>query len=326
MATDKRHAHDIRFYVEYVDVFMFENKGFWASDAGLIPATKLTVAPPTERTITASITGRLGSADLSHSITGYPVFDMREGSWDFYINRETANEPVYSGRRNALINAFTGMHDQTSAYQCMSVMLDDDPAFYYRGRVWLDDSYSATANHTKITLKYKLQPFKRYAKDLTSDYLWDDFAFEYDLGPAQPWGSIEVKAGTTVYVELPPSDKPAKVGVYLNENTSSGQVSVAFYKKRMVNNRGAWVDTGDTYCTEGYVQKSAVNVTKIGITVGGTASAMITNTVRDYIDTVYRMPIRAESDHVIWNTFYLKLQNGDSIDHTVRVRYTPEYL
>lgn len=55
-----------------------------ARDFHLIPAKKCVVQPPSEKVISLDVPGMNGQADLSHSITGYPVFYEREGSWEFY--------------------------------------------------------------------------------------------------------------------------------------------------------------------------------------------------------------------------------------------------
>lgn len=358
--ADARSTHGLTIRRAYAADTVAVERIFSTSSWGLIPATKLSVTPAVERTITADITGRKGTADLSHSVTGYPVFDQREGSWDFYIDTDVWHEktrendigrysrPVYSHARNVIRKQLDSFYEMQNTYDVsdksyynMYVRLDDDPAFYYTGRVWLDDTYSATASHTKITLQYSLAPFKKLYNDPKYDYRWDDIGFEYDLMAAQPWSNISVKAGTTVYVEIPPSDKPARIGVSVNEGFNGGTVKVNFYKKAayppfIPNRRDSshWRIGDIEYKTEGTINQNGLYVDGIYLTYGEAVSTEAVHKYRNYIDTMCRddkygrqyEPHATWNTYPTWNTFYLELQNTDSVDHTVVVNYRPEYL
>ncbi len=173
-----------------------------ARDFHLIPAKKCVVQPPTEKVISLDVPGMNGQADLSHSITGYPVFYEREGSWEFYS--DLAFNRVWTAYRD--IKQKLALQCHTSA----KIILDDEPTFYYKGKVWMGDQPIQTGQNTKFTLNYRLYPFKYLVKPLEKDWLWDDFNFETDLAP-QRLGDLILAAGdtTTTPVRLPPTDKPA---------------------------------------------------------------------------------------------------------------------
>lgn len=135
----------------------------------LIPATAPVVAAPTERTSYVTVPGRSGSWDLSQAVAGRPVFDDREGSWEFYVdNGHFAWQTVYS----TVMAALQGRR--------MRVILEDDPSYYYEGAVWVDKP-SREKNFSKITLKYRLAPYKKEITDSTQDWVWDSFNFETDV-------------------------------------------------------------------------------------------------------------------------------------------------
>ena len=89
-----------------------------------------------------------GQADLSQSLTGYPVFNEREGSWEFYSDL-------------AYTRVWTAYQDikRKLALQCqksVKVILDDEPTFYYLGKVWMGEPPTPTNQQTQFTLNYRL--------------------------------------------------------------------------------------------------------------------------------------------------------------------------
>lgn len=178
-----------------------------ANDLHLIPATKLLVAPPQPRRITVDVPGRSGRFDLYRTVTGTRRYDNREGNWNFYIDtdgwRSSWGTPgLYTAYHK--IGALLGA--QNTGPNAVTVHLDDDPAFIYKGRVWMVNDYAAAQNYSKITLKYKLYPYKELAKPLEEDWLWDELNFECDLAP-QPFGRLELAPGEVRRVQLPPCDR-----------------------------------------------------------------------------------------------------------------------
>ena len=169
-----------------------------ARDFHLIPAKKCVVQPPTEKVISLNVPGMNGQADLSHSITGYPVFYEREGSWEFYSDLDF----------NRVWTAYRDIKRKL-ALQCqktVKVILDDEPTFYYKGKVWMGKEPTSTNQQTKFTFNYRFYPFKYLVKPLEEDWLWDDFNFETDLAP-QKLGDIILTADSpSAVVRLPPTD------------------------------------------------------------------------------------------------------------------------
>lgn len=189
-------------------------------DFHLTPTKKCVVQPPIEKTITLNVPGMNGYADLSASVTGYPIYKDRTGSWTFYLN---------PGEGRRVWDVYRDMVKKL-AKLCQSpakVILDDEPTFYYLGKVWVSGEPSQSDSLVKFTLKYQLSPIKFLVKPLEDDWLWDDANFETDLFP-QKLSEFPVKSsaswlgnsvygthGTRVtwpdYILLPYSDVPAYV-------------------------------------------------------------------------------------------------------------------
>lgn len=173
-----------------------------AKDFHLIPAKKCVVQPPAEKVISLNVPGMNGQADLSHAVTGYPVFYEREGSWIFYSDLDY----------NRIWSAYQDIK-QKLALQChdnVKVILDDEPTFYYKGKVWMGSEPTSSGKKTKFTLQYRFYPFKYLVKPLEDDWLWDDFNFETDLAPQKIGDMILPAADRSVRpIRLPLTDKPA---------------------------------------------------------------------------------------------------------------------
>ena len=185
-------------------------------DWRLIAASAPVIAPPVERTIQLNVPGRNGSVDLSQSLTGHPVFDVREGTWYFYADVDTlwdpdkASRPVGHGLSRMIAEKLMEFfNDGMSA----EVRLEDDPGFYYTGRVWMSDKPDVDKNHPKLAINYRLYPYKFPEWSVEKDWVWDDFNFEGSPLAVPYLKNIEIKAEQKKAFFLPPSEKPAKINV-----------------------------------------------------------------------------------------------------------------
>lgn len=124
------------------------------SDWYLTPAERPIVVPPTEKTHDIDLPGGSGVIDAAQALTGYPVFNMREGSWDFYVENDV--EPfmtVYS----KVLAALQGKR--------LRVSLEEDAAYFYEGRCWVDNPKQSNG-HTMLTINYSLNPYKHKFADI----------------------------------------------------------------------------------------------------------------------------------------------------------------
>lgn len=251
-----------------------------ARDFHLIPAKKCVVQPPTEKVITLDVPGMSGQADLSHAVTGYPVFYEREGSWEFYSDLEY----------NRIWTAYQDIKRKL-ALQCqqnVKVILDDEPTFYYKGKVWMGTQPASASQQTKFTLNYRFYPFKYLVKPLEEDWLWDDFNFETDLAP-QKIGAIKMAAADTAAtpIRLPPTDKPALLWL-------KGSGADVHYVVRYDNENGAVI-------AEGHLLTSLLQRSVLLEPAASTNGGMV-------------------------HTYYVTLTKLAGSEATVKMTYEPGYL
>ena len=178
-------------------------------DWHLIPTVLPVVTPPVERMIQVKVSGRNGKADLSQSAGGVPVFEMREGSWSFYVDWESWSADPGTPSGTKALAQISYLLSKLGRFT--SVVLEDEPQMEYRGRVWMDSSYKQTANHGVVTIQYSLYPYKNLLVD-TDTQLFDDFCFDRDILWAEGYGvekTVFLNKSEILY--LPPSDRPLEV-------------------------------------------------------------------------------------------------------------------
>ena len=114
----------------------------------LIPSSRPVISPPIERTKFATVPGRDGNLDYSQSISGKPTFDNRTGKIEFYLENDIPNwdwETAYT----TICETLKG--------QRVRMALEDNPAHYYEGLIWVSQ-YKSSKGHSTITLEYNLHP------------------------------------------------------------------------------------------------------------------------------------------------------------------------
>lgn len=139
--------HSINFY--YGEIGSGLGKNTW-NDWHLIPSSRPVFNPPSRKTKTVEIPGGHGLLDLSESLTGYPLFNNREGSFDFIVANGYENWiSVYS----KILNYLHGRR--------LKAVLEDEPNHYYDGvftvNEWKSNSDGTWSN---ITIDYSVLPYK----------------------------------------------------------------------------------------------------------------------------------------------------------------------
>ena len=114
----------------------------------LIPTAKPSFPMPEFQTNYVDIPGRSGSIDMSTYLTGQPVYSDRTGTFDFYAVDTEIDWDV----RCAEIGQF--LHGQQ-----LTVILEDDPMYYYTGRFTVSGK-KTDGNFPVISFNYRVQPYK----------------------------------------------------------------------------------------------------------------------------------------------------------------------
>ena len=137
-------------------------------DWHLVPSSPPMIVPAKPRTRYIDIPGRNGRLDASEFLGGI-TYDDREGTWQFIIDPETDIDGGY-------IYHFETIYSDIMQYiqgKRLNVVLVDDPAYYYNGRLYVDSISSEDSNRT-ITIHYTLDPFKRLVTKNVSEWLWNE--------------------------------------------------------------------------------------------------------------------------------------------------------
>lgn len=173
----------------------FGDKNTW-DDWHLVPSTRPVFNPPTLKKKTLEISGGNGLIDVSESLTGYPLYNNREGSIEFIVMNDYKRwEEAYSDVMNYLHGQF------------MKAFLEDDPEYYYEGRFTVNN-WKSDSKWSLITIDYSLSPYKIQFRETKSSVLHATttkrgYAFDasfYGSAPVCPIFDVETTSNIGVNV------------------------------------------------------------------------------------------------------------------------------
>lgn len=150
-------------------------------DWGLLPTLRPEVSPPEPKIIRVDVPGADGSLDLTQSLTA----DVK------YKNRKIDFEFLVIGGREHWSMLYSDILDYLHG-QNMQIILDEDPEYYYNGRVEVD-SWKSNQDMSRIALVAEVEPYKLSRISTTDPWLWDTFNFETGIITnynAMPFDSI----------------------------------------------------------------------------------------------------------------------------------------
>lgn len=125
----------------------FGDKNTW-DDWKLIPTSRPVFSPPSVKTNYIDMPWSDGQVDLAAQLLQGAVYGNRRGSIDFIVTDQTRNwAEIYSEIMNYLHN------------QPMTVKMEEDPTFVYRGRFFVNEWRSDPA-YSRIVIEYDVMPFK----------------------------------------------------------------------------------------------------------------------------------------------------------------------
>lgn len=159
-------------------------KNTW-DDWHLIPSSRPFVAMPEVNANAVDIPFRDGSLDITEAVTGFVTYKDRDGSWEFYIHND------YSYWANLLREIANYLHGKRFA-----VWLEDEPEYYYEGRLSLED-YKPGKNYSTLSIHYVLHPYKLSLRTTADSYVWDTFNFE--TGYAIDLQAVDIPATIDLY-------------------------------------------------------------------------------------------------------------------------------
>lgn len=125
----------------------FGDKNTW-DNWHIVPTSRPVFNPPKPKTKFLEIEGGNGLIDLSESLTGYPVYSNREGSFEFIVMND------YKEWQEAYSDISDYLHGQK-----MKAVLEDDQYYFYEGRFSVNN-WKSDKNNSFITIDYNVAPYK----------------------------------------------------------------------------------------------------------------------------------------------------------------------
>ena len=146
-------------------------------DWGLIPKSRPVISPPTPKTLYIDIPGADGLLDLTQALTQDVKYENRKITFEFNV----------LDARNRWSNIYSDILGYLHG-QSMKIILDEDPTYFYMGRVQVNEWKSDKRTST-ITIEANVEPYKYSVVSSSEDWLWDSFNFETDV--VQNFNAIE---------------------------------------------------------------------------------------------------------------------------------------
>ena len=153
-------------------------------DWHLMPSSRPVFNPPEVKMKTIDLPGANGVLDMSEALTGYPLFNNRKGSFEFY---------VLNDYWNSWKDAYSSISNYIHGRQ-MKAILDDDKTYYYFGRFAVNE-WKSEEGHSKIVIDYNVDPYKYLVTGLPERWMWDPFNFLTDRVPETKFSEIKVPTG-----------------------------------------------------------------------------------------------------------------------------------
>lgn len=148
-------------------------------DWQLVPTERFSIPGGEIKEAYVTIPGTNGSLDLTEAMGGYPLYEDIEGSMEFMVLHDQRNTIYFSypelGEQN--VDAYKELSKEeqlwTQRYFDMKqflhgkklyMMLEDNPTFYYYGRFSVGEYDTEDGKFSKVTIKYRLHPFKMLSR------------------------------------------------------------------------------------------------------------------------------------------------------------------
>lgn len=165
----------------------FGDKNTW-DDWQIVPSSRPVFNPPSLKRRLLDIPGADGSIDLSESLTGYPVYENREGSLEFIVMNG------YKEWYQAYSDIMDYLHGRT-----MRSILEDDREYFYEGRFTINE-WKSSKDRSRIIIDYNLGPYKWLTHASLDDWEWDTFNFYTGIIPANRFKNIFVTESYVAHI------------------------------------------------------------------------------------------------------------------------------
>ena len=155
------------------------------NDLGLI-LTKKVISPPSPQTSNVTVPMRDGSIDLTEALTDDIKYNDRKITLTFSL---IGSKATWDSKFSNVANLIHG--------QRMQLIFDDDPSFYWIGRVSIND-WATDRNLGTMVVEATVEPFKYDVFSSAVDWEWDIFDFEN--GIINELGELVIDGETSVTI------------------------------------------------------------------------------------------------------------------------------
>lgn len=119
----------------------------------LIPSSRPLVNPPEAKIQIIEVPGSTDSfVDMTDLLTGSVMYGSRQGSWPFIVHPDWCDKPSWTVRYQDIMQYLHGKNHK--------IILEDDPYYYYEGRLKLN-GWQTGANWSTIAIDYVFKPYKK---------------------------------------------------------------------------------------------------------------------------------------------------------------------
>ena len=160
-------------------------------DWHLVPASRPVFSTPAVKTRTVDIPGANGILDFTSTLTGYPVFQNRTGSFEFIVMNGYGS---WEERYSEIMTAIHGLQ--------FKACLEDDPYYYYEGRFAINE-WRSEKDWSRLVIDYDVGPYKRRINSTGSmTALYNPFNKQII---ASSFYSIPIAANSSAKVDFSPN-------------------------------------------------------------------------------------------------------------------------
>ena len=146
--------------------------------------TSKVISPPSPQINKVSVPLRDGAIDLTCALTDDVKYDDRKITMTFTMIEPSKSWPE---RVSEIQNYLHG--------QRMKIVFDDDAAFYYIGRISVNE-WASSRHNGKLVIEGSVEPFKYDITSSAVDWEWDTFDFEQ--GIINEMGELIVDGSKTI--------------------------------------------------------------------------------------------------------------------------------
>jgi hypothetical protein len=157
---------------------------------GLIPKELPVIAPAPVVKKQIEVFGANQIIDLTEVPRGFPTYQNRKGSLNFYVDG--------SDSEFNWVSVLDSITEHLHGF-AMKMMLKDDPNNYYYGRFEVD-SWKAGSHVNEITISYDLDPYKYSIFTTTEEWPWNPFDFETQDIPIGQSDFTNINVAETPYI------------------------------------------------------------------------------------------------------------------------------